>query len=209
MVDKRKLKNPNHPPKGSRLDIQPLRKQQDIKTLLKYLDGHPRNYLLFVLGINTGIRVTDILPLRVGDLKYLKVGEALQITESKTGKKNVIIINKSIRNAIDKFIKIKQPDDNTFFFQSDKKDEKGNRQPISIHRVHAMIKQWTKAINLDHKKYGARTLRKTWGYQQRIKYGVGFEVIAKRYNHSSPAITMRYLGIEDKEVRNVLMNEIC
>jgi hypothetical protein len=40
------------------------------------------------------------------------------------------------------------------------------------------------------------------------KFVVGFEIICKRYNHSSPAITMRYLGIEDKEVHGVLMNEI-
>jgi hypothetical protein len=46
------------------------------------------------------------------------------------------------------------------------------------------------------------------GYIQRVHYGVGFEIICKRYNHSSPAITMRYLGIEDKEVHNILMNEI-
>jgi hypothetical protein len=48
--------------------------------------------------------------------------------------------------------------------------------------------------------YGAHSLRKTWGYIQRTVYGVGFEILCKRFNHSSPAITMRYLGIEDKEV---------
>jgi len=37
---------------------------------------------------------------------------------------------------------------------------------------------------------------------------VGFEILCKRFNHSSPAITMRYLGIEDKEVQNILMNEV-
>jgi hypothetical protein len=41
-----------------------------------------------------------------------------------------------------------------------------------------------------------------------VTYGVGFEIIAKRFNHSSPAITMRYLGVEDKEVHKTLMNEI-
>jgi len=56
--------------------------------------------------------------------------------------------------------------------------------------------------------YGAHTLRKTFGYIQRVHYGVGFEIICKRYNHSSPSITMRYLGIEDREVHNILMNEI-
>jgi hypothetical protein len=43
---------------------------------------------------------------------------------------------------------------------------------------------------------------------QRTVYGVGFEILCKRFNHSSPAITMRYLGIEGKEVQNILMNEV-
>jgi hypothetical protein len=66
---------------------------------------------------------------------------------------------------------------------------------------------WTSAINLKG-NYGAHSLKKTWGYIQRTVYGVGFEVICKRFNHSSPAITMRYLGIEDKEVQGILMNEV-
>ena len=56
--------------------------------------------------------------------------------------------------------------------------------------------------------YGAHTLRKTWGYIQRTVQGVGFEIISKRFNHSSPSVTMRYLGIEDKEAHDTLMNEI-
>ncbi len=73
--------------------------------------------------------------------------------------------------------------------------------------VSKLIKRWTKQINLKG-NYGAHTLRKTWGYIQRTVHGVGFEIICKRYNPSSPAITMRYLGIQDKEVHGVLMNEI-
>ena len=69
------------------------------------------------------------------------------------------------------------------------------------------LKNWTKAINLKS-NYGAHTLRKTWGYIQRIEYGVGFEIICKRFNHSSPAVTMRYLGIQDKEVYKTLLNEV-
>jgi integrase len=64
-----------------------------------------------------------------------------------------------------------------------------------------------KAINLKG-NYGAHSLRKTWGYIQRTIHGVGFEIIAKRFNHSNPAVTMRYLGIQDKEVHNILMTDI-
>ncbi|WP_306304030.1 hypothetical protein [Desulfosarcina cetonica] len=70
-----------------------------------------------------------------------------------------------------------------------------------------MVKKWAHAINLKG-NYGAHTLRKTFGYIQRVEFAVGFEVLSKRYNHASPAVTMRYLGITDKEVNRVLLNEI-
>ena len=54
----------------------------------------------------------------------------------------------------------------------------------------------------------AHFLRNTSGYIQRTKVGVGFELICKRFNHSSPSVTMRYLGIEDKEVLEILTHEI-
>ena len=80
-------------------------------------------------------------------------------------------------------------------------------KPITVQCVNNMVKKWTSSINLKG-NYGAHSLRKTWGYIQRTMYGVGFEVICKRFNHSNPSITMRYLGIEDKEVENILMNEV-
>ena len=70
-----------------------------------------------------------------------------------------------------------------------------------------MMKTWTRAINLAG-NYGTHTLRKTFGYIQRTKYGTGFEVLAKRFNHSSPAVTMRYLGLSSDEVNGILLNEI-
>ena len=85
--------------------------------------------------------------------------------------------------------------------------KKAKDKPLKVTSVNKMVKGWCKAINLKG-NYGAHTLRKTWGYLQRTQHGVGFEIIAKRFNHSNPAVTMRYLGIEDKEVHNTLMNEI-
>jgi len=70
-----------------------------------------------------------------------------------------------------------------------------------------MSKILTEAINLED-NYGAHTIRKIRGYIQRTKYGIGFEIVCKWFNHSSPAVMIRYLGIEDKEVHSTLMNEI-
>jgi len=70
-----------------------------------------------------------------------------------------------------------------------------------------MVKIWTGAIHLDD-NYGAHSLRKIPGYIQRTKYGMGFEIVWKFFNHSSSTVTLRYLGIEDEEVHSTLMNEI-
>jgi integrase len=96
---------------------------------------------------------------------------------------------------------LKPMDDDALFAS-----RKGKRS-ITIQCVNNMVKKWVGEINLKG-NYGAHSLRKTWGYVQRTAYGVGFEILCKRFNHSSPAITMRYLGIEDKEVQSILMNEV-
>ncbi|WP_020586489.1 tyrosine-type recombinase/integrase [Desulfobacter curvatus] len=200
-----KGQNFNHPKKGSRIEVEPIRGEKDIKAIIQLLSGHPRDHLLFVMGINNGIRVGDLLNIKVGDVRYLKPGQVHQITESKTKKKNVVVINKSVRKALDTYFSnsISQIENHHYLFRS----RKGENFPLSVQAVHGLVKKWTQAINLKG-NYGTHTLRKTWGYQQRTKYGVGFDVIAKRFNHSDPKTTMTYLGIEDKEVHSILMNEI-
>jgi len=84
---------------------------------------------------------------------------------------------------------------------------KGKNHPLTVSSVNNLVKTWCRAVNLQG-NYGAHTLRKTFGYVQRTKYGVGFEVVAKRFNHSNPRITMRYLGINDAEVNGILLNEV-
>jgi len=200
-----KGQNFNHPKKGSRIEVEPLRRKKDIKAIIQLLSGHPRDHLLFVMGINNGIRVGDLLNIKVGDVRYLKPGQVHQITESKTKKKNVVVINKSVRKALDTYFSniTSQIENHHYLFRS----RKGENFPLSVQAVHGLVKKWTQTINLKG-NYGTHTLRKTWGYQQRTKYGVGFDVIAKRFNHSDPKTTMTYLGIEDKEVHSILMNEI-
>lgn len=196
-------KNLNHPKKGSRITVEPIRKEKDIKAIIKLLSGSPRDLLFFIMGINNGIRAGDLLKLKVGDVRYLKVGQVHQIIESKTGKKNMVVINKAVRKALDSYFESTPQEDHFFLFRS----RKGDNSPISVSAANRLVKGWTKAINLLG-NYGTHSLRKTWGYHQRIKFGVDFTLIAKRYNHSNPETTMRYLGIEDKEVHEILMNDI-
>lgn len=197
------LKNPNHPKKGDRTVVEPIRKLSDIQAISRLLKDRPRDRLLFLMGINNGLRCGDLLKLKVEDVRSMKIGDCLTIKEGKTGKHNVLVINKTVHRALRESIALRQPVHGEYLFKS----RKGNNRPITVQAVNRMVKSWCKAVNLKG-SFGAHTLRKTFGYVQRTVHGVGFELIARRFNHSNPAVTMRYLGIQDKEVHNILMTDI-
>jgi integrase len=155
---------------------------------------------LFTMGINNGLRISDLLKLKVGDVGEVAASETLRIKEKKTGKDNVLMINKSVYKILVEYLEEAKLMDEDFLFQS----RNGNNKPLTRETVHKMIKEWTSALK-GH--YGTHTLRKTFGYMQRTKHAVSFEVLCKRFGHSSPTITMRYLGIDDKEVSGILLNE--
>ena len=92
--------NKNHPEKGDKIAVDPIRKLKDIKAIAKLTQNNPRDHLLFVMGVNNGIRVADLIKLKVKDVRDLKVGHTLTITESKTGKKNILVINKIARTKL-------------------------------------------------------------------------------------------------------------
>jgi len=188
--------------KGSNLTVEPIRKKKDIKAIGRLLKSRPRDHLLWVMGINNGVRSCDLVRIKYSQVEGLKAGAVIKIIESKTGKANVLVINKSVHKVLQIYINEINPGPDDFLFKS----RKGNGH-ISSQSVGRMIRSWADAINLKG-QYGAHTLRKTFGYHQRVYHGAGFEILCKRYNHSSPVVTMRYLGIEDREVCDLLMNEI-
>ncbi len=188
--------------KGSKITAEPIRKKKDIKAISRLLKSNPRNFLLFILGINNGLRANDLVRIKYSQVEGLKVGAVIKIIESKTGKTNVLVINKSVHKALQIYVNELNPGPDDYLFKS----RKGNGH-ISSQSVGRMIRSWTSAINLKG-QYGAHTLRKTFGYHQRIYHGAGFEILCKRYNHSSPVVTMRYLGIESKEITEMLMNVV-
>jgi integrase len=191
----------NHPAKGSKIKVDPIRSLDDLEKIKEVLEGKPRDLCLFVLGINNGLRISDLLRLKVKDVKRLKPGDSLEIKESKTGKLNVLMIDKSSHKALKRYLEASGCSEDDFLFRSYK-----TKRALSKYAVN-YIKRWGRLIGLEG-NYGAHSLRKTFGYHQRIRFGVGFDILCRRFNHSCPSITMRYLGIEDKEVNQILLNEI-
>jgi integrase len=198
--------NPNHPKKDSRITVDPIRDDKHIKRIKRKLKkDNPRDYLLFVMGINNGLRISDLLKIKVGDVRHLASGETKTITEQKTKKPNVLMINQTIYDALHFYLNETPLENDHYLFQSRNRNEEGNPKPLTRETVSKMVKSWTEGMQGN---FSTHSLRKTWGYIQRTKFGVSFEIICKRFNHSSPSVTMRYLGIEDKEVNGVLLNEI-
>ena len=183
--------------------VDPIIELRHVRSIKRLLADSPRDKLLFVMGVNSGLRVQDLLALRVADVRGLKLGDRIPIREKKTGKPNVLIANKEIVAGLDEYLGDIKADDKHFLFKS----RKGRNYPLTTLSVTKKVKAWAAAINLKG-NFGAHTLRKTWTYHQRREFGVSWEVLAKRLNHSSPAVTRRYLGVQDEEVEEVLMNSL-
>ena len=194
----KKLQKKHHPKKGDRIKVDPIRNLKDIEKIVKLLKSKPRDLLFFLMGVNNGLRSGDLLKLKVYQVQHCKAGDTVMIKEGKTGKENVLVINKKVYKALRIYLMTANLHDEDYLFKS----YKGNNA-LTIQAVNALIKKWTKGLKGN---YGAHSLRKTWGYIQRKRFGVGYEIICKRFNHTNPAVTMRYLGITDKEVNNILQN---
>ena len=123
--------------------------------------------------------------MKIDDIIGLKPGQFITIRENKTGKDNILMVNKAVFKALGNYLASRRPGDPEYLFFSRK-----TKRPLTIQAVNALVKKWTGAVNVAG-NYGAHTLRKTFGYIQRTKYRVGFEILARRFNHASPSITTR------------------
>ncbi|MBU2547397.1 MAG: tyrosine-type recombinase/integrase [Proteobacteria bacterium] len=102
-------RNPNHPSRGSRITVEPIRDPKDIETIRRLLKNRPRDLLLFVMGINNGLRAGDLLKLKVGQVRHLKPGQSIAIREGKTGKINILMMNKSTYKVLQRYLDELQP----------------------------------------------------------------------------------------------------
>jgi len=195
-----KGQNFNHPVKGSSIRVEPIKDLKDIKAIKKLLADKPRDLCLFTLGINTNLRASDILNIKVGQVKDLKAGDELTLNETKTGKPRRITLNKAVVASIQALLRNKAYEPNDYLFQ-------GQRGVLTIPSAIRLVKQWCKDLNLKG-NYGSHTLRKTFGYHQRVSHGVGLPELMTVFNHSTQRQTLSYLCVQPDEVRNIYLNEL-
>ena len=183
--------------------VEPIRDPKKVAAIKKMLKGqaHPRDYLLFIMGMNTALRISDLLSLRVGDVldPHGEVVEFLHMRERKTGKAKRVKLNKPAVSALKLyFARVPTSDPDAPLFPSMKSEH-----PLDRTQVWRLVNEWCQAVGLTQGHYGAHTLRKTWGYMARRYHSIPIELIQAKFGHSSPAITRRYIGITADEIENV------
>lgn len=197
----------NHPKKGSSIKVDPIRDIKDIKLIKRILQDKPRDLALFVIGVNTNLRASDLLKIRVGDVFGLHPGEYFTLREKKTGKLRSITINKAVFDAIRELLAtMPGAKENELLFQS-RKVNSSRGGMLTVSYLNSLVKSWCREINL-RGNYGAHSLRKTFGYIHRTVFGTDLPTLMEMFNHSSQRQTLTYLGIQPREIKDAYLKEI-
>jgi integrase len=180
---------------------QPIRNKHQIKALASYFlkRGELRNHLLIVMGVCTALRVSDLLRLTWNDVYDFGAGRPLNsvtLTEKKTGKVKTVALNGKIKNALALFAP-KAADRGRFLIENPR-----TGKAISRIQAYRIIRAAGEALQME--RVSCHSLRKTFGYHA-WKSGAPLAVIMEIYNHSSPAVTRRYLGVTQDDKNAVYL----
>lgn len=166
--------------------VQPIRDKELIARFKsELLKGGTRDYLLFSFGINVGLRISDILKLKVKDVRNKT---HITLYEQKTSKYKRLLISTRLKVDIDDYIE--GMEDEEYLFQS----RKGTNKPITRMQAYRILNNVANKLGVD--EVGTHTLRKTFGYWH---YQTHKDVATLQdiFNHSSPSVTLKYIGITD------------
>ena len=181
---------------------EPISSKQQVRELSNYYlqRGQLRNCCLIVLGVHTALRVSDLLRLTwedVYDFAHDRVRESIAVIEKKTGKTRIIALNKSaIRTLAAYAAQTAKP--GRFLIEN-----ATTGKAISRVQAYRIVRAAAEALKLQG-RVSCHSLRKTFGYHA-WKSGVSPTVIMEIYNHSSFAVTRRYLGVTQDDKNKAYM----
>jgi len=175
--------------------VNPIRDIETIQKMKRVIGSHStRDLLLFVLGINTGISLNDLLNLKVSDIwDGTKMSEFLEIIDEKTGEVKTFYLNSKVEEALLEYLSKNECESDDYLFKS----KKNHNQPITRQQAYRIINNAAKEVGISE-KIGTTTLRKTFGYHAYYK-GVAISLIKSIFNHNSTAETLKYIGIEKND----------
>lgn len=185
--------------------VHPIKDEKKIKLMKLILKENEdknlglRNLLLFTLGINTALRISDILPLTIDDVQDEKnrLRPAITVKEIKTGKLKQFPLNDSITDVMKEYLALRgrsglDSDTSPFLFPSLK-----TKKALTRVQAYRILNGAAREVGLE--KIGTHTLRKTFGYHMYKRTG-NLALVQKLLNHSSSGDTLRYIGIEQEDM---------
>lgn len=184
---------------------QPIRNRKELQKFSTYyqtVKPHPRNYALIILGLNTALRISDLLQLQwfdVYDFYTQRFREHLLILEQKTGKQNYIALNKNAKNALRWYMDACFPQECDYLFCKNT----DRQHPINRSQAYRIVKE-AAAQTTNSRMVSCHSMRKTFGYHT-WKQGAQPALLMGLFNHSSYDVTKRYLGIEQDEKDSVYL----
>lgn len=163
--------------------VQPIRDVEKVDNMKSYLKGkRTRDYILFLMGISIGLRISDILALKKEDA----FKSHLDIKEKKTKKRKRVKIPGYIKKELTSYANTLNDGDYLF------KSRQGGNRPIDRSTAYRMLRKAAEESKI--KEIGTHTLRKTFGYHFYLQTK-DVATLQELFNHSDPETTLRYIGI--------------
>lgn len=179
--------------------VEPIRSEKHIEAMKKVLKGQSkRDYLLFMVGISSALRISDILKLKVSDVwDGKKCNKHIRLREQKTNKNKGFPITPNLEKAIKEYLNSIGYDMDDYLFPS----RKGENKPITRQHAHLILNNAAEEVGIKE-PISTHSMRKTWGYWA-WKKGYNLALIMEVLNHSSITNTKKYLGITQDELDDV------
>lgn len=196
---------------------EPIKSLDDIDRISKYLidNGRYRDNMLFIVGINFGLRISDLLQLRFTQLinDDFSFKTTFPILEKKTRntrkiqRNRYISINDAVMDAVTLYLKHTHCKLDDYLFRSESNRGSNQNKPMSRMSADRILKGIAKDLCLEN-KMATHSLRKTFAYHQMVMSNNDprkLLLLQKMFGHSSAAQTLDYIGITGEEIEDAYM----
>lgn len=178
--------------------VEPIMDKDKLLAMANYLyKKNIRDYVLFEIGINLGIRVTDFTQQKVDFYRQACEKGYIDMTPSKTKKFNKKVhvpISDGLKQLILKYIKDRKDTDWMFTSQ---KTKDGEPLPLTRVQVYRILNDAAQSVGIEE-NIGCHSMRKTFGYWH-YYYNHDIRLLMDIFNHSSEEVTLRYIGVSDQK----------
>lgn len=172
--------------------VEPIRDKDLIKDCMTYLNyKNPRNKVLFAIGIYTGLRISDILQLKVSDV-YKR--NRIEVKQKKTGSYVYIPINKELKKIIKDYVEYKELKPYDYLIKS----RQGHNKPLSRNQAYNILNDMADYFKID--SVGTHTMRKTAGYNLYNISDKDVGLVMQVLGQKDPGSTLRYIGVTDLDI---------